>query len=147
MNTSKGLERICRKCLPGFPQCNVHCSNRHHMMMDQMHPWFSQCLSVKLMPLLSNNHPISKHHKKYFYENNLHHQPFLCEIRIIKHNICSNSIKSLGSCVAIRADHLRYLKRDGKKGRKILWKWNIKQISFVLCLFSSLQSALGVIEL
>ena len=93
---------------PAQEECTA-CSNRHHMMMDQMHPWFSYCLSsVKLMPLLSNNHPISKHHKKYFQENNLPHQPFLCEIRIIRHNICSNSIKSLVSCVAIKTDHLNW---------------------------------------
>ena len=128
-----------------FVSCpgRVHCSNRHHMMMDQMHPWFSYCLSsVKLMPLLSNNHPISKHHKKYFQENNLHHQPFLCEIRIIRHNICSNSIKSLVSCVAIKTDHLNWERRE--KGRSIFWKWYIKQIPFVLCL---LKSALRIIEL
>ena len=108
---------------PNFCLCPaMHWSSRHHVMMDQMHPWFFYCLSsLKIRQQLSNNHHISKHHKKYFQENNLYHHPFLCEISTIRHNICSNSIKSLDSCLLSEQTFWAISK-------------DIKQIPFVLCL-------------
>ena len=67
---------------PYFCLCPaMHWSSRHYMMMDQMHPWFFYCLSsLKIRQQLSNNHHISKHHKKYFQETSCIISPFCVKL-------------------------------------------------------------------